>query len=377
MNEEKYLYHYREGLNKLKDFSFKDQVSNVKKLLSDSMLSKNLNILIGSGCSVPAVPLMGATFKKIKAENSKLKLGDFSGNSPDIEGYLNWLNTGINFFEKFQQEDLNHEQLEEYKKSFTCTKKALLNSIPREYLSAQDDNIIKVKELYVKFYNSLFSIRGTRNYPPTNIFTTNYDLFNEVAMEELAIHYNNGFRGNVNRIFDPSIYNLRLVDDQVRYKERWSEIRNYIKLYKIHGSIDWYFEEDKIIQKTAQAAIENVVIYPTINKHLETQQTPYSELFRSLTINLQKPDSTLLVLGYGFPDQHINQLIKQALSNPDFTLIVFGDKNETNAKVFLEEMKSKKNFHFIGGNINGDNIKYKDGHHFSNILNYLGGVINE
>lgn len=331
-------------------------------------MSKNLNILIGSGCSVPAVPLMESTFNKIKADNQGLFLGNFDGDSSDIEGYLNWLNTGIKFIEDYPDYEKKSTNLTKYKSSFLTTKKELLNTIPKDY---NELNKVEeaVKNNYITFYNLLFSIRGIKNYSPANIFTTNYDLFNEVALESLAIHYTNGFRGNVQRIFDPTVFQLRLVDDQHRYKDRWSVIRNYLKLYKIHGSIDWYFDDDKVVQKSPNEDTENVVIYPTINKHFETQQTPYSEMFRALSISLQKPDSTLLILGYGFPDQHINQLISQALSNEDFSLIIFGNKNEPNAATFIASHQHKPNLHFIGGKIHQDG----DGHHFSNVLSYLAG----
>ena len=372
MSEETNLYHLRTGSNQLEGLSFSDQKGRVKKLLNDCLMSKNLNILIGSGCSVPAVPLMGSTFNKIKETNPDLILGNFGGNSSDIEGYLNWLNTGIKFIEEFSDYERKPSDLTRYKSSFLSTKQGLLDTIPRRYdeLNQVEED---VKQNYIAFYNLLFSIRGIKNYSPANIFTTNYDLFNEVALESLSIHYTNGFRGNVKRIFDPTVFQLRLVDDQHRYKDRWSVIRNFVKLYKIHGSIDWYFDNDEVVQKSPNADTENVVIYPTINKHFETQQTPYSEMFRALSISLQKPDSTLLILGYGFPDQHINQLISQALSNEDFSLIIFGNKEESNVATFLQSHQHKPNLHFIGGTVYNDG----DGHHFSNVLNYMVGDLGE
>lgn len=369
MSEEKYLYHLRNGINIIEGLNFTDQKGRIKKLLIDCITSKNLNVLIGSGCSVPAVPLMGITFKKIKEDYLHLNFGKFDGDSPDIEGYLNWLMTGLNFLNNSAEE--KSKEIETYKEAFDITKKELLESIIKKYEDDLEDSQKKVKDNYIKFYNAIFSIRRrNKDNSPPNIFTTNYDLFNEVALEYLGIHYTNGFRGSVKRIFDPTVFNLRLVDDQKRYKEKWSIIRNYFKLYKVHGSIDWEFIGSEIVQKDPNSIdAENAVIYPTISKHFETQQTPYSELFRALSISLQKPDSTLLVLGYGFPDEHINQLITQSLSNKDFTLVVFGNKKEEKAEAFLNKYQNNDNLHFIGGTIKENG----DGHHFSNVIDYLVG----
>src|SRR5690606_37606019 len=110
-----------------------------------------------------------------------------------------------------------------------------------EYIGTKNDDIKESITNYCNFYNTVFLQREFKNLAPVNIFTSNYDLFNEVAMEKLGIHYTNGFRGSVIRMFDPSIFRMRLVDDENRYKDKWSTIRKYIKLYKIHGSVDWKY----------------------------------------------------------------------------------------------------------------------------------------
>lgn len=366
------LYYLREGKNILDHISFEEQKKKVNLLLQRSLQSNNLNILIGSGCSLPAVKLMGHTFQSLKNQNESLILGSYVGDSPDIEGYLNWLNTGIRFMD--QNTNPSAEELqykEELIKSFNETKEFLVKSIAKDY-EVEDENISNTKRNYQSFYNSIFSIRDLKNYSPVNVYTTNYDLFNEIAMESLNIQYTNGFRGTVNRVFDPAVFQLRLVDDENRYKDKWSVIRKYVKLYKIHGSINWRYDEriKKVVQLNIEdKCLDNVLIYPTINKHIETQQTPYSELFRALTINLQKPDSTLIIIGYGFPDQHINHLISQSLTNEDFNLIVFGNENEENAKDFIQKHQQKTNFHFIGGTIESNG----DGHFFSNVISYIEG----
>jgi hypothetical protein len=370
---EECLYYFRLGENLFSDQEFSAQKEKIISLVTQQCNSENLHFLIGSGCSLPAVPLMGQTFSKIKSNKlDESLLGKFGGESKDIEGYLNWLRNAIIFHEE------DSEEGEKYKEAFDITKKVLLKTMPLEYKTTSEDNVAnQALQNYQNFYSSIFLQREFKKLSPVNIFTTNYDLFNEVSMEHLGIHYTNGFRGSVNRVFDPSIYHLRLVDDENRYKEKWSAVRRFVKLYKIHGSYDWKYDQSlqSIIQTNFSSDFtEDVMIYPTIDKHFETQQTPYSELFREFTINLQKKNSTLIVIGYGFPDEHINQLISQSLNNEDFNLIVFGNKNEHGASRFLEQHKDKHNFHFIGGNLYAEN----DGHHFKSVIEFLGyGENNE
>lgn len=359
------LYHYRLGDNQLVGLSLKEQQEKVSTFIQRKCNSENLNFFIGSGCSLPAVPLMGWTFGKLKnGILSEGELGEYDGESVDIENYLNWLKTAITFLGEDTPEGIK------YKDAFDKTKQGLIESMPKGYIKNISDDIDNALDNYEKFYSTIFLQREFKKLAPVNIFTTNYDLFNEVSMETLGIHYTNGFRGSVNRIFDPSVYRLRLVDDENRYKDKWNVIRRYVKLYKIHGSIDWKYDRTlKSILQSNSTEIEDVMIYPTINKHLETQQSPYSELFRELTINLQKKNSTLIVIGYGFPDTHINQLISQALNNEDFNLIVFGNKEELAASQFFDLHKQNRNFHFIGGDFTGK----ANGHHFNNVIGFLAG----
>lgn len=51
-------------------------------------------------------------------------------------------------------------------------------------------------------------------------------------------------------------------------------------------------------------------------------------MFRQFIEFVNKPNSTLLVMGYSFLDEHVNDIITNALTNPGFNMIVFS---------FLEE----------------------------------------
>ncbi|UVI82406.1 hypothetical protein [Staphylococcus aureus] len=69
-------------------------------------------------------------------------------------------------------------------------------------------------------------------------------------------------------------------------------------------------------------------------------------------------NTTLIIIGYGFPDEHINNIIAQNLKNPDFNLIIFGDVKEENVKKFYDNYKNF-NLHLIGGDLKeGQKVHY-------------------
>ncbi len=65
-----------------------------------------------------------------------------------------------------------------------------------------------------------------------------------------------------------------------------------------------------------------VGILPTANKFAQTLTMPFAHLFRSLQIRLTAPQTFLLVLGYGFGDDHITRIIETALMNPSLVMLV-------------------------------------------------------
>lgn len=72
------LYHFQGDKNTLEnDDSIKNQKQQISSFIKREILNKNknLNIFIGSGCSTPAIPLMGTTLKSIlnKEENEDIK----------------------------------------------------------------------------------------------------------------------------------------------------------------------------------------------------------------------------------------------------------------------------------------------------------------
>lgn len=73
-----------------------------------------------------------------------------------------------------------------------------------------------VKEIYKCFYTKI--TQRTRK-APISIFTTNYDLFNESALDDLGFPYNNGFSGTYRRKFNPTCYNYMYVENMNLHRD--------------------------------------------------------------------------------------------------------------------------------------------------------------
>ena len=187
---------------------------------------------------------------------------------------------------------------------------------------SQDDK--SVVDLYEKFYRKL--VFRDRSLPRPWVFTTNYDLFNETAMDRLAIPYGNGFSGVVERRFNPSTFRYALAEQLDLTSRKWSAVDGFVYLCKLHGSISW-IEDDHglypIRERWPADSGAKMMIFPTPAKQNSSLGSPYADLFREFQSRIVQEQSVLITVGYAFGDEHLNNIIYQALTIPTFRLIIF------------------------------------------------------
>jgi hypothetical protein len=188
----------------------------------------------------------------------------------------------------------------------------------------QSSSDVQLLDLYKTFYRKL-TIRD-RSLPRPWVFTTNYDLFNEMAMDELGLPFCNGFSGTIDRRFNPASFRYSLAEQLDISDRRLVPIDGFVYLCKLHGSVSWVEDEKGLfpIRELQQpAADRNVMIYPTPAKQSSTFGAPYSDLFREFQSRAAREQSVLFTLGYSFGDEHVNNIIYQSLTIPTFRLVIF------------------------------------------------------
>jgi len=129
--------------------------------------------------------------------------------------------------------------------------------------------------LYEAFYRKL--IMRDRSLPRPWVFTTNYDLFNERAMDRLGLPYANGFSGVVERRFNPATFRYALAEQLDLSNRKWSAVDGFVYLCKLHGSISWTEDDHGLfpIKETwPQESPSKVMIYPTPAKQNSSLGSP-------------------------------------------------------------------------------------------------------
>lgn len=158
-------------------------------------------------------------------------------------------------------------------------------------------------------------ITGADRVYPVEIFTTNYDLLFEQALERSKTPYFDGFSGANEPFFDPS----SVASNDL--PSRWA------RLWKLHGSLGWTTNAKGEVIRAGQKHATHLV-FPEHLKYDQTQKAPYSALFDRLRAFLMTPDTLLIVTGFSFADAHISARIDECLAaNPTASVFAFQFKN--------------------------------------------------
>lgn len=185
-----------------------------------------------------------------------------------------------------------------------------------------------VAEVYETFYRRL--VLRDRSLPRPWVFTTNYDLFNERAMDRLGLPYANGFSGVIERRFNPAAFRFALAEQLDVTSRKWSAVDGFVYLCKLHGSLSWTEDDHGLFpirEMWPQDSNSKVMIYPTPAKQNSSLGSPYADLFREFQSRIVREQSVLITAGFAFGDEHLNNIIYQALTIPTFRLIVFANPN--------------------------------------------------
>lgn len=147
----------------------------------------------------------------------------------------------------------------------------------------------------------------TSRQNPVEIFTVNYDVLIEHALEAERIPIFDGFVGSYQPFFHP---------DSLRRSESAPGV-NWTRLWKMHGSVTWrrITQDDRVRIVRGNPDTAGEMIYPSFLKYDESRQQPYAAFTDRLSRFLEQDDALLIVTGFSFGDEHINNLVFGALEN--------------------------------------------------------------
>ena len=157
---------------------------------------------------------------------------------------------------------------------------------------------------------------------PLELFTVNYDLLLETALEGLRVAYFDGFTGALRARF-----RTELVEASPADVDEWLP-GFLVRMWKLHGSVNWAWEDgtpSEVVRLGAPVTDDQpAAIYPSDAKYDESRRVPFVVLQDRLRRALNQPETLTLVSGYSFGDAHLNeQVFDAARRRPRSELVAF------------------------------------------------------
>lgn len=150
-----------------------------------------------------------------------------------------------------------------------------------------------------------------------NIVTTNYDRIIEYAACQTDAYINTGFTPNI----------LGHPYNKIEFlpKKLESEYTGSLNIWKVHGSLDWFKKDDKVLSMANTSSIPNdytpCIITPGTNKYERTQQEPYREIFSHVDTVFNSATG-FLCIGYGFNDSHVHPVLLKIAKKRDVRILL-------------------------------------------------------
>jgi hypothetical protein len=292
------------------------------KELREIIQSGHLNLLVGSGCS---------------------------------SGYLSTLR---DIETRMNVDETKEEAQKDYYKIIKKSKSILNETL--ETNAREKEKLVNAKEKYDSFLGFWADTISKRSLhivnKQINLFTTNFDMFMEDSCERLGIPYNDGFIGQIKPVFGVSNFNKIQ-----KYKSLQFDNTSDIPLFniiKLHGSLSWVTKDNKVIYSDGSHVPDNLdnktgedftsgyeqigVINPNAEKHFETVlDTNYASMLRKFTLELEKENSVLVIVGFSLTDKHVRDLLYGVIkSNPTLVVVYFSYSQYNETLDVLEESKN-------------------------------------
>lgn len=296
--------------------------------LADKLNSqgRKVGFFLGAGASIPAkLPDMFSLTKKIKKRIGKTEHKDIFNKLENKLGDKQHIEHILSFIEEVSSLDafssvLYGEGSNPYDwKALIAELKSLISK------TIEDDS--DLDSLSHRCFSRWLKTRGG----DTEIFTTNYDLVLESAFEDENLFYFDGFIGGISPKFQPTTVdpvNMQ-ASEEVRPPNSW------VRLWKMHGSINWELIKRNDFHEVRRnpQRVESCLIYPSSIKYSDSRRMPYLVMQDRFRRYLHSEKLTLLIIGYGFGDEHLNEVIFDSLKrnkNLDLNILCYENLGENN-----------------------------------------------
>lgn len=283
--------------------SYNDLVKFIQNHFTDG-----LALVIGSGLSAAeGIPGMGLLAKHLDSSASTL-----TGSDATLWTHIKKVLDADEGLEAALLKHAPSDTLEAWIAKTTCE---LLLPKEREVISAvlRGDRELRLTTFLLKV------LKPSTGLP---ILTPNYDRLIEVACELAGFHVDTTAVGLYAGAFDHTRSCMGSVRS-IATRAKTTVIDHFPRaiVLKPHGSFDWYRSGSDARRCSLELDCERLIITPGLNKYRVGYNAPFDK-HRDLANDNIKQAARLLVVGYGFNDDHLQTHLVKKIQDGTPTLVL-------------------------------------------------------
>lgn len=175
-----------------------------------------------------------------------------------------------------------------------------------------------VRSYKLTLYDQLFRILGEQE--EQHIYTTNYDrIIEQFSASFSDFQLRDGFTHNDKL--------RRYLWDQNSFDRSYESKNKLIKLFKLHGSLDWKRSEHVIERSSHEVRgiphTKDLLIYPASKE--PPSEPPFDSLYKRFGTEIGGAEEPWLVIGFSFRDPYLNRFFRDYIESGRQPLIVMSE----------------------------------------------------
>lgn len=303
------------------------ELNELKKWLQ-TVFTDNLVIVVGSGLScAEGLPGMGQL-----AERLKEKIEDYL--SPEDKEIWNSIAASLDS-EGLEAALLRHHANDSIESAII--------KITAEYVLCEEQKVINkcISESRKLKFSYLLPHVSAETPKIARVITTNYDRLIEFAAEYEDWGVDSMMVGRYWGKHNPDLSKSLLIKD-VAMKRKYPQkvYRDHIKIFKPHGSLDWFMAGDTPMTSCIGNLEEPLIITPGVGKYEKGYGQPF-DIHREHGNKAIDEASVILCIGYGFNDAHLQTHLTAKIKGGVKTLLITRGLSDNARKVVRESPNCK------------------------------------
>lgn len=146
-----------------------------------------------------------------------------------------------------------------------------------------------------------------------DVVTTNYDRLIEYSARMVDLHVDDAFAGRYIGELNPDLAAREQISSPPTRRGHGTRVRPHVRLAKPHGSLDWVkIASGKVVRVEDGIAGRTQIVSPGLSKLQRGYEIEFAA-HRNRANSAIENATSLLFIGYGFNDSHLQQHVDRAL----------------------------------------------------------------